>query len=174
MEFEYEITKEDFLAFNLYHAKHSETVKNALFKQRFIVPIIFLFLPFVFYWITGEFLIEVSIGFMLISILWLVFYPKYFYGYIKRNVSKVLNEGSSDNLLGKRVFVITEDGFIEKSKAGETKVHWSGIEKVEENEKYYFLFYSVISAYIIPKRDLPDKDTQEEFKQALRKNGFRI
>lgn len=174
MEFKYELTKEDLLAFNLYHAKQSETVKSALFKQRFLVPIIFLLLPFILYWITGEFLIEVSISFMLVSILWLVFYPKYFYGYIKRNVSKVLDEGNNDNLLGNHLFTMAEDGFTEKSNAGETKVPWSGITKVEENEEYYFLFYSAMSAYIIPKRCLIDKTEQAEFKQLLRKSGFRV
>ncbi|MGE8082038.1 YcxB family protein [Peribacillus loiseleuriae] len=169
MELKYEMTKDDHLAFNLHYVKHSKTIKQSLFMQRFLVPIIFLILPFVLFWMIGEFLIGFFITFALISIVWIVFYPKYFYGHIIRNVKKVLNEGSNDNLLGQHVFISTEDGFIEKSRVGETKIGWSSIERIEENEDYFFLFISTMNAYIVPKRSFPDKASQEDFKKMIDK-----
>lgn len=136
MELKYELKKDDYLAFNLHYVKHSKTIKQSLFMQRFLTPIIFLILPFVLFWITGEFMIGLFITFALISVIWIVFYPKYFYSQIKRNVKKMLNEGSNDNLLGQHVFISKEDGFIEKNRAEERKVSWSSIERVEENQDY--------------------------------------
>ena len=169
MELKYEMTKDDHLAFNLHYVKHSKTIKQSLSMQRFLVPFIFLILPFVLFWITGEFLIGFFITFALISVGWIVFYPKYFYGHIIRNVKKVLNEGSNDNLFGQHVFISTEVGFIEKNRAGETKIGWSSIERIEENEDYYFLFFSTMNAYIVPKRSFPDEASQEDFKQMINK-----
>jgi hypothetical protein len=169
MELKYEMTKDDHLAFNLHYVKHSKTIKQSLFIQRFLVPIIFLILPFVLFWMMGEFLIGFLITLALISIVWIVFYPKYFYGHIIRNVKKVLNEGSNDNLLGQHVFISTEDGFIEKNRVGETKIGWSSIERIEENEDYFFLFFSTMNAYIVPKRSFPDKASQEDFKKMIDK-----
>lgn len=168
MELKYKMTKDDYLAFNLHYVKHSKTIKQSLFMQRFIAPIIFLILPLVLFWMTGEFLIGFFITFVLISVIWIVFYPKYFFGHIKRNVKKALNEGSNDNLIGQHVFTFSEDGFIEKNRAGERKASWSSIENVEENDDYYFLFFSTMSAYILPKRSFPNEESQEEFKRMIR------
>jgi hypothetical protein len=60
----------------------------------------------------------------------------------------MLYEGRNDNLLGHRVLIFSENGFIEKHRATESKVGWY-IERVEENEDYYFLFVRTMKAYII-------------------------
>lgn len=169
MELKYEMTKDDYLAFNLYHAKHSKTVQNSLVMQRFLTPIFLLILPFLFSWITGEFLMGLFIIFVIISVLWVIFYPKYFYGYMEKNINKMMNEGNNKNLLGQHVFIANEDGFIEKNSVGESKVSWSSIEKVEENEDYYFLFLSTMSANIIPKRSFSNDASQEDFKRMVDK-----
>jgi hypothetical protein len=172
MELEYELTEDDYIAFNLYYVKHSKTVKQSLFMQRFLPPIIFLIFPFVLFWVTGEFLMVLLISFVLFSVVWIIFYPRYFYGYIKRNVSKLLNEGSNANILGRHVFISTEDGFVEKNRAEQRSGRWSSIERVEENDYYYFLFFSTMNAYIVPKRSFSDKDSQEKFKEMIAKINF--
>ncbi|ALC80213.1 YcxB family protein [Bacillus gobiensis] len=167
MELKYELTKDDYLAFNLHYMKHSKMIKQSLFMQRFLTPIIFLVLPFVLFWMTREFLIGFFITFVLVSIVWMAFYPKYFFAYIKKRLLKALNEGSNDNLLGQHVFIPSEDGLIEKNSAGERKTSWSGIERVEENDDYYFLFLSSMSAYILPKRSSRIKQLRKNSRESL-------
>lgn len=172
MNLKYELTKEDYLAFNLHYIKHSATVRKMLFMQRFPMPVIFLAVPFALWITTGEFPIELFLGFLLLSAAWVVFYPKFFYWYTMRNVNRALNEGDNSNMLGPHEFHASEEGFIEKNQAEERKVNWSGIDRVEENEHYYFLFFSSVGAYIVPKRSFPDKSSEEEFKHVLRSAGL--
>jgi len=63
--------------------------------------------------------------------------------------------------------VSTEEGFIEKNKAGESKVSWSSIESVGENENYYFLFLGRMNAHVLPKGSFPDEASREEFKRKI-------
>lgn len=169
MEIKYELTKDDYLAFNLHYVKHSNTIKQSLFRQQFFTPIIFLILPFIFSWFMGEFSIGLSITFMLVSVVWMIVYPKYFYWHITRNVNKTLNEGENENLMGQHMFIGNDEGFIETNKAGERKVSWSSIERVEENDEYYFLFFSAMSAYIIPKRSFLSEADQKNFQRMINK-----
>ncbi|KZR58940.1 YcxB family protein [Pseudobacillus badius] len=165
MKLSYELTKEDYLAFNLYYIKNSAAITKSLFAQRFFPPIAFLVLPFIFTGITGEFLVGLSVVFMLTAVAWMMFYPRYFYWHVKNGVNKALNEGKNENLIGEHTFTLHEDGFIEKNKVEERKVSWSGIEKVAENEEYYFLFFSSMSAYILPKRAFADEEAKRQFRQ---------
>ena len=167
MELKFEMKKEDYLAFNLYYVHQSATVKRSLLFQRFLGPIIFLSFALLFSWWTKESIAGILITFAVLSAVWILFYPKYFYGHIKRNVNKALNEGTNANLLGQHEFTFTEDGFIEKNRVGERHVNWSSIEKFEENDDYYFLYLSTMSAYILPKHSFRNKDQAEDFKQML-------
>ncbi|MBP1913882.1 hypothetical protein [Lederbergia galactosidilytica] len=42
MEINYGLTEEDYLNFNLFHAKNSNTVKRALNIQRFLFPLLLI------------------------------------------------------------------------------------------------------------------------------------
>ena len=48
MKLEFNITEEDYINFNIYHMNMSKTYRRTIFKQRYIVPIIFLIAPFLF------------------------------------------------------------------------------------------------------------------------------
>lgn len=168
MELIYDLTKEDYLAFQLHAAKQSETVKRALIMQRLMGPVLFLLFALIVSWVTEEWLPGLFITFAVASVLWVILYPKYFYGHIKRNVSKMLNESRNDNMFGLHTLVMDRKGFTEKNRAGEKKTNWSGIERVEENEAYFFLFISIMEAYIVPKRVFENEDRQEEFKTLVK------
>ncbi|MEI4619745.1 YcxB family protein [Bacillus cereus] len=96
-----------------------------------------------------------------------MFYPMYFYNHIERNIKKMLREGSYSNLLGKHNLQIIDEGIIETNSGGETKRNWKGIEKVEENEAYIFIYVSSMSANIVPKTAFARENSKSEFMRKL-------
>ncbi len=167
MELTYELIKDDYLAFNQHYIKHSKTVQRSLLIQRFLTPIIVLLVPFALSWITGEFLTGFFVILLILSLVWIVFSPKYFDHSIKKQMQKMLNEENNENMLGLHTFITNEDGFIEKNKIEERKASWSSIKKVDEDDEYFFLYVSAMGAYIVPKRAFSDKDSQEEFEKMI-------
>lgn len=156
MEISYNLTEEDYLHFNMFHVKNSKVVKRALNIQRFFVPIIFIIASIVLSKLGDMPFFGLFITFLVVSILWVIFYPKYFYSYVIRNTKKMINEGKNDGLLGEHHMILSEEGIADSTSHGETKVNWSGIQTLSEDEHYIYLYNSSVSAYILPKRKLDD------------------
>ena len=54
MEIYYELTEEDYINFNLYHIKNSKTGKQALALQRFLTPLFFIIISYVYSMISNS------------------------------------------------------------------------------------------------------------------------
>ena len=163
MEIKYHLTEEDYINFNMFHIKNSKTAMRSLTIQRFIGPIIFIISSYVFSKIGDVSFLGLFITFLILSILWVLFYPKYFYNHVIRHVKKMIKEGKNDGLLGEHHMVMTEDGIVDSTANGETKVNWSGIQQAKENDDYFYLYNSSVSAYILPKRELHNLDEISSF-----------
>lgn len=170
MKVEYELNKQDYIDFNIYHSKNSDAIKKSLFVQRYFIPIIFLIIPFfitkaidipLWYWISI---------FSLTAVLWVVFYPKHFVSSITKMASKMVNEGKNKDLLGKHIVTVDEQGLIDKSENGENKIYWSGVERIASTEKHFFIYVSSISACIVPKNSFKNEGEKVVFFQFV--NGM--
>ena len=169
MDIEFELLEKDYINFNIDHAKKSSSLKKSILSQRILGPIVFMLIPFILrlytsiplsYWLTI---------FAIASVLWVMFYPKYFNWEMGRRVKKMLNEGNNENILIRRTISISKEGLLEKSAIGESKVKWSQVDKVEETEEYIYIYISSISAHIIPKRVFRDENEKRLFIKEIEK-----
>ena len=163
MEIRYSLTEEDYLNFNMFHIKNSKTTKRALNMQRFLMPIIFIVLSYVLSKVGNMSFFGLFIALLIVSILWIIFYPRYFYSYVFRNTKKMIKEGKNDGLLGEHLMILSEEGIIDSNSNGETKVTWSGIKTFKEDEHNIYLYNSSVSAYILPKRELNNIDEMKTY-----------
>ncbi|KXH80854.1 YcxB family protein [Sporosarcina sp. HYO08] len=166
MEIYYNLTEEDYIHFNLYHVKNSKTGKQALGWQRFLSPFIFIAGAYFLSWMGDIPLLPLLITFLLMSALWVVFYPKYFYSLITRHAKKMIKEGKNDGLLGDHQLTLTDEGLVDTSSNKETKVTWSGITSFQEDDQYFYLYNSSVSAYILPKREIDQVDQLRMYVQS--------
>lgn len=152
MEIQYELTEEDYIHFNLSHIHRSKTGKRMLLLQRFIGP--FLILG------SGAFLIvvlhenswwELS-GYGVIALLWFLYYPKYFNRHIRKQTKRMIKERGNEGMIGPHTMELDKDGLCDRNEFGETRVSWSGIKEVVEEDEYVYLYNASVSAYILPKR----------------------
>ncbi|TKC18034.1 YcxB family protein [Robertmurraya kyonggiensis] len=156
MQIKYSLTEEDYLNFNLFHMKNSKTANKALKVQRYLIPIVYMVVAYVFARVLdGSYILSFSI-FGIMGILWIIFYPKYHYNFVLRQVRKMITEGNNEGLLGEHLMTISEEGVHDANPQGETKVSWSGIQDLKEDEHYLYLYNSAVSAYILPKREVHD------------------
>ncbi|WML55923.1 YcxB family protein [Neobacillus sp. PS2-9] len=163
MEITYNLTEEDFLHFNMFHLKHSKSAIQSLNVQRFLTPVFFILMAFLLSEFGNIPFLELFIVFLITSILWIIFYPWYFYNTVTRRMKKMFKEGKNVGLLGEHVLTLNEEGLVESSANGQIKVNWSGITDYKEDEQYFYLYNSSVSAYIIPKRDLNNSEEVENF-----------
>ena len=140
MEINYNVTEEAFLEFNLFHAKNSKAVMKSMAIQRFLMPVMYLVVAVVLSAISDIPLLFLIVPFLIIGVLWMIFYPAYFYYHVKRAAKKMIREGKNEGMFGKYSMIFTEEGVREISPKGETAFSWPGIEKLEEDQtKYVFI-----------------------------------
>ncbi|RDW17394.1 YcxB family protein [Oceanobacillus chungangensis] len=158
MKINYNLTEDDYLKFNLFHMKNSKSVMRSLNIQRFLTPVFFILISYLFSKIAETPFLFAFIPFFIMSILWIIFYPKFFYKTIIRNVKKMIREGQNGGLIGEHHMIFTKDEITESTSTDETKVKWSGIQAFKEDNDYFYLYNSSVSAYILPKRELTNVD----------------
>jgi len=164
MEIKYTLTEEDYLKFNLFHIKNSDTAAKSLKMQRFITPFVYIVLAFVFSKMMDVPLLYTLIPFAIVGVLWIIFYPKYFYRVVVRQTKKMIKEGKNEGLLGSHTMFLNDEGIRDTNATGETKVNWSGILHLKEDHDNLYVYNSSVSAYILPKRELGN---HEEFKKYI-------
>lgn len=156
MELKFELLEEDYINFNIDHANKSPSLKRNVSLIRILGPVTFLIAPFIiirfseiplWYWMTL---------FGITSIIWLLFYPKHFDWEMRRRIKKMLKEGKNESLFKERKISLTDEAIIETSSSSQTSTIWSRIDRVEETDRYIYIYNSSISAYIIPKRVFKD------------------
>lgn len=170
MKITFELTEDDYINYNIDHSKQSESVKRSLLIQRFMGPAIFVIAPFIITQFTDIPLWYWLLVFGVASILWFIFYPKYFRGEIARRVKKMLEEGNNENLFNQRSLELTSDGITEKSSIGKSHIHWAKINHLEETADYFYIYISSVSAHIVPKRVFGSLREQENFAQIIIEN----
>lgn len=156
MEIKYHLTEEDYLKFNMFHINTSESANKSLKTQRYAVPFVYIIFSYIFANLADIPFLYALIPFLIVGILWVIFYPKYFQSRILSQTKKMIREGKNEGLLGEHTMTLTDEGIVDTNPTGETKVNWSGIIKLKEDDSNLYVYNSSVSAYIIPKRELSD------------------
>lgn len=171
MKINYEFTKEDYIDFNMYHGLRSKTVKKSIFLQQYILPIVYLIVPFFLEDFKSPKFKYCMGFFIVIAIMWIVFYKKYLNSYMRKKVIKMMEEGEDSKNYGNKVMIISKEGIEDIGDHDQNKLRWDGVYKIEESDKHIFIYTNSMSAYVVPIRDLENK---EKFLDALNSRGKNI
>lgn len=172
MKYEYELTRDDYIEFNLFHIYNSKTNIKSLRFIRFAPPILFLIIPFVFR-LYSE--LDLAFGvslvvFVAIALLWLILFPKKYKKRLIKSVTKMLDEGKNDGFLGVRTFEISDEGIFQVRSSGESKNNWSIVERLAITDDYIYIYTASIMAYIVPTRVFGNDQEKEAFLDIIRTN----
>ena len=82
----------------------------------------------------------------------------------KWSVGKVVaEEKPGRGLLGTHTQVLDSDGVLEKTHVNEQKTSWSGVDRVEDDAGYAFIYISAASAHVIPLRAFATREAASDF-----------
>jgi len=155
MEINVNITRGDYADFNKYYYQ-----KKMLKKTIWLSVIIVLVVPLIAY--IGQdfsFLSYIELVavygpvFVMIN---LIIMP------LTMHLTKIL-PAENGSILGKKKFLITDEGLIEEAENNTNLQKWKGIKTVELSNKSVFIFVDNMVAYIIPKRFFKNKTEMLNF-----------
>lgn len=156
MKIEYSLDKSDFLTYQLYAASKSKNIKKKRRNAKLIPPVFFILVG-IYLSYRDNSPIEIVI-FVVLSILWFIFYPKYQKYKYEKHYKKHIDENYSN-----RINISTSIKFNKKyitsgNKIGESKIKTSEIKKMIELKNHYLFELLDKQALIIPKRAIEDNE----------------
>lgn len=171
MELKFELDKDDLLKFHRFHFWFAPNNKKLRLRTRLGLAIPLFIMPYVFSnnpisFTTNYGINTLVIGFSLGLSAW--FMAKSFtLESIERRLNKVLKEGKNQDILGEYNFIFGNNEIEINTPNTTTKFNVSTIEKILEDNEYYYIYINILSAYIIPKKALKNANELEKLEKIL-------
>lgn len=164
MNIEFERTVDDLIEFNLFHMANSSSIKRQVFTGQLFIGVLVSISLFGIYYLQYHYLSTplVIVGILCGALASVVLRLASRQSTISR-IRKMLNEGNNEAILGHQTISLTSEGILGKSPSSESKINWSAIDKVAQNEKFFFLYISSVNAIVIPKSCFRSHKEQQEF-----------
>ena len=164
MNIEFERTIQDVIDFNLFHMAHSPSIKRQLLLMQVLTGLLVIPLPFGIVYLVYHSMNAVIVVFSILAgVLVFVLYPQVARKSTINRIKKMLSEGNNNALLGRQVVSLSPEGIFVKNQTAESKINWSTVDKVTENDKHVYLYTSSINALVIPKNDFQSEKEKQEF-----------
>jgi hypothetical protein len=168
MELEYELTRDDLYAFQwraAFESPRGRRIRRWVYLGWLLAIVLFAIVPAI--GPDGFSISRVSFTFILVA------YPiaclgQWFYEtrMMRRAILQLVNDEKPDRgQLGKHRMALTENEVLESTAVGESRTSWAGVDRVEQNTDYIFVYTSPAAAHMIPKRAFRDPQEAEAFYQ---------
>ncbi len=162
MEIKYEVTEEDYIKFNVYHAKNSKAHKKTYNILKYWIPLlcgiaIFFIGPNLhkqpkFYW---------GIIAILFFVIWIKRFPKTYEKLIRRSTKTMLKDGDNSSMICKNTMIIKESNIEVISEHCTEVTSREGIKEVKVYEDMILIYLSGFTAHIVPTRYLTEETKGE-------------
>src|SRR5262249_12418167 len=88
---------------------------------------------------------------------------------VRKKIRKMCEGEQHKKMLGEHELCVTPDEVVEKSAFTEVRVNWCAVENIVETDEYIYFFVNPLTAFIVPKEELPDKNACDELVATARK-----
>ncbi len=165
MEIEYELTTEDMMRLNMFHAAHSPTVRHSGQMTTLAGAVLIPLVGFIIY--AFERKLSVLVVFVLIDILWIGIGPAWWRWELNRRLKRMLVEGHTPGSTDRCTLTIEPNGIITRTGKVETSLHWDAVEKIVECDTDTIIYVGPMSAIMIPGKAFGSASERQKFLQAV-------
>lgn len=168
MEVEYDLTPDDLFAFHWRAAFRSRIGRRARYRVYaywFLALLLFSAVPAIG---PGGFVVSrMNFAFLLVALPPIVLAQWWWDRRLTRRtiLQLVEEEKPGKGHLGRHRVVLSEAGVVEITAVNESRTSWAGVDRVEQNSEYIFIYTSPSTAHVIPRRAFRDTQEAEAFYQ---------
>lgn len=150
MTIEYNFEIKDWLKFNDSVTRASKQFKRSKLILTLFLPVLSLVLMTIDI-INGRFNEITFTVLLILSTIWIFWYPKRLEKRITKQGKKLIENGDNSGVLGLNKLIIEDEGIIHITNNSEQKLKWNGVVKFQETDTHLYLFNSSISAIVVNK-----------------------
>jgi hypothetical protein len=160
MKLVFDFDMNDWMAFQKVHLENSKQFNRMKMFVTWMFPGVWIFIMFLEL-SNGSFKPAVAVVMFVVSVLWVIFYPKRFKNSTLKRAKKILSEGDNSGIIGEHQLELTDQSIKSDLPQSSSTINWDGIKKFIETDQYYFLYNTAASAIIIPKFKLKLNETEK-------------
>jgi membrane protein implicated in regulation of membrane protease activity len=171
MGVEYELTRDDLYAFQwraIFASPRGRRVRRRVYLLWLLAVLLFAAVPAI--GADGFVISRVNFTFLVVAFP-IVVLAQWFLErrLMRRAILQLLKEEKpGKGQLGKHRMVVSEDGVSESTVVAESRTSWAGVDRIEQNPDYIFIYTAPVAAHVIPKRAFRDMQEAEAFYQLCR------
>lgn len=150
MEISYTLELEDFLVNQLYIASNSKIIRKKRLINWLLIPVLYLVISFINY--IDQDVVLAGI-FLLFSILWVIFYPKYSKKRYVKHFTKHIKEHFKQRLGKPITMSFLDEHIFHKADLNESKVVYSDVIKIIKLSTNYLISLESGGNIILPLRN---------------------
>lgn len=158
--FEYALTREDYINFNVHFYKTSKTMQRSMWTARILLLVIAGVLPFV---LTNPVNIVLILVTGALGIAVFIYYPKLIDRQMMKRIYKMLDEDNRGDLFASRTVVFKDELIEARTEHANTTYLWSGVINILEDADYIYMFVNRVTALILPKTLFKNEAEQIKF-----------
>ena len=166
LEVEYELTSDDLYAFQwraVFASRMGRRATRTVYLLWVLAVLLFSIVPAIG---PGGFVISrMNFTFIVVALPIVFFFQWCLERWLmRRAILRLLkDEKPGKGQLGKHRMVVSEDGLKESTAVGESRTSWAGVDRVEQDPHYIFIYTSPAAAHVVPKRAFKDLRAAEDF-----------
>lgn len=174
MTVEYEITKDDVGAFNLYHHRHSPTARRQYLRAWFIPAFVGLLIcSGIWYLADRERGTQWQTFLDLLPLfsfgpLYLLYFPWAYRRKLRKIVAGMVSEGHNRGLFSHHRVTISPEGITNSGELAQTSTAWRAVERVVAADEHAYIYTSSLAAIIVPRRAFSGPSEFEDFVSTAR------
>jgi hypothetical protein len=171
MEVDYELTREDLYAFQwraVFASPRGRRARRKVYLIWLLALVLVSIVPAI--GPDGFVISRVSFTFLVVAFPIVALAQWYLERrLVRRAILQLLQEEKPGRgQLGRHRMVLSEEGVVEGTAVGESRSSWAGVDRIEQNPDYIFIYTAAAAAHVIPKRAFRDLQEAESFYQLAR------
>lgn len=170
MKLKFNHTTQELVDLHVFNTWSAPWKKNNRQRMGYMIPLSFGLFALAFI-INGT---SIPLGILLIVVaaLWMLFYDRVFTKRISNFAKGFYNHEVNERFWAEYEYDFNDEFIGLKNEYVEAKIQWKSISNYMERDDVYWLFETLSSAHIIPKRIMSEEE-RNEFKKILSKNLVR-
>ncbi len=168
MQANYEITPDDYLAFNMSFLKNDKRLRGRLRRAQITGAVVILAAGGIYYGLAKQPSGAALGAFVFGAFIYALFIPFSVRNSVQKHVLTVLKKGSG-TACGDKTLTLEEEQVRLTGEGEDSAYDYAAIDRIVTDKAHYFLFLGPMEALILPFRAFADADEREAFAATLQR-----